>query len=130
MSRLIAHKSLNKNQLGLDELIDELIAKTINISHKDTYYQELQNVINVKFLEQLFYLSTYENQYKQVNAITMFKLNEIKSILNNKKSKDIQKVYDTAMATMIDKFLKSPSSFKKQNTPKIPDGSPIGSYAY
>ena len=60
----------------------------------------------------------------------MFKLNEIKSILNNKKSKDIQKVYDTAMARMIDKFLKSPSSFKKQNTPKIPDGSPIGSYAY
>ena len=54
MSRLIAHKSLNKNQLGLDELIDELIAKTINISHKDTYYQELQNVINVKVLEQLF----------------------------------------------------------------------------
>ena len=130
ISRLIAHKSLNKNQLGLDELIDELIAKTINISHKDTYYQELQNVINVKVLEQLFYLSTYENQYKQVNAITIFKLNKIKSILNNKKSKDIQKVYDNAMVRMIDKFLKSPSSFKKQNAPKIPDGSPIGSYAY
>lgn len=127
-SRLIAHKSLDKNQLGLDELIDDLISKTIKKTHKDTYYQELQNVINVQFLEQLFYLSSNKNQYQQVNAIVNFKLDEIKSILKNKNADGIQKIYDIAMIQMIEDFKKNPTSFKKISVPKIPDGSPIGSY--
>ena len=131
MSRLIAHKSLNKRQLGLEELIDELIAKTIKKNHKDTYYKELQNVINTKVLEQLFYLAAYKNQYKQVNAIVLFKLKEIKDTIQNKKSSGTQKIYDEAMIHSIDKFLKNPTSFKKSRAPKIPDGSPIGSdYKY
>ena len=128
MSRLISHKSLDKRQLGLDELIDELIAKTINKTHKDTYYQELQNVINTKVLEQLFYLGAFKNQYKQVNAIVLFKLNEIKEMIQNKKSTGVQKMYDATMVKMIDKFLKNPTTFKKTGAPKIPDGSPIGSF--
>ena len=127
MSRLIAHKSLDKTQLGLSELIDELVNNTIKKSHKDNYYQELQNVINGKVLEQLFYLASSQNQYKQVNAIVLFKLNEIKEIIENKKSEGVQKIYDTAMVKMIDGFLKNPTSFKKMSAPQIPDGSPIGS---
>ncbi|MDX6746223.1 zinc-dependent metalloprotease [Polaribacter sp. PL03] len=126
-SRLIAHKSLNKNQLGLVELIDELVSKTIKKTHKDSYYQELQNVINTAVLEQLFYLAAYKNQYKQVNAIVFFKLEEIKSILKNKNAVGIQKIYDNSMIKMIDSFVKNPISFKKSKAPKIPDGSPIGS---
>ncbi|MCL7753361.1 zinc-dependent metalloprotease [Polaribacter sp. Z022] len=127
-SRLISHKSLNKRQLGLVELIDELVVKSIKKIHKDAYYQELQNVINTKVLEQLFYLGAYKNQYKQVNAIVFYKLEEIKSILKNKKSTGIQKIYDIAMVKMIDDFIKKPSSFKKSKAPQIPDGSPIGSH--
>tara|TARA_R110002126_G_scaffold291415_2_gene452285 strand:+ start:64325 stop:66673 length:2349 start_codon:yes stop_codon:yes gene_type:complete len=126
MSRLIAHKSLDKEQLGLEELLDELILKTVNKNHKDTYHQELQNVINTKVLEQLFYIAANKNQYKQVNAIAMFKLDEIKSMLKEKKSDGVQKIYDAAMVKMIDGFLNNPTSFKKQSAPKIPDGSPIG----
>ncbi|MEE9407264.1 MAG: zinc-dependent metalloprotease [Polaribacter sp.] len=126
-SRLINHKSLSKRQLGLDELLDELITKTIKKTHKDSYYQELQNVINTTVLEQLFYLMANKNQYKQVNAIVGFKLEEIKSILSNKKSTGIQKIYDKAMVKMIDNFFKNPTAFKKTQAPQIPDGSPIGS---
>ncbi|WP_282073134.1 zinc-dependent metalloprotease [Polaribacter atrinae] len=130
-SRLIAHKSLDENQLGLDELIDKLISKSIKKTHKDSYYQELQNVINTIVLEQLFYLASYKNQYKQVNAIVFFKLDEIKSILENKKSKGVQKIYDIAMIKMIDDFKKKPTSFKKTKALQIPDGSPIGTdYKY
>ena len=126
-SRLVAHKSLNKNQLGLVELIDELVAKTINKTHKDTYYQELQNVINTQVLEQLFYVATNKNQYQQVNAIVLFKLDEIKSILQNKKTLGVQKIYNAGMVQMIEGFIKNPTSFKKTAAPQIPDGSPIGS---
>ena len=127
MSRLVFHKSLNKRQLGLEELIDELINKSIKKSHQDIYYQELQNVINTEVLEHLFYLGVYKNQYKQVNAIVLFKLNEIKEIIKNKNSKGIQKIYDHAMIKSIDKFLKNPTVFNKTRAPQIPDGSPIGS---
>jgi hypothetical protein len=126
-SRLVAHKSLNKNQLGLVELIDELVAKTINKMHKDAYYQELQNVINSQVLEQLFHLAAHKNQYQQVNAIVLFKLDEIKSILRSKKTMGVQKIYNAVMVKMIERFVKNPMSFKKIAAPQIPDGSPIGS---
>ena len=129
-SRLIAHKSLNKNQLGLVELIDELVVKTINITHENSYFQELQNVINTKVLEQLFYLGASKNQYQQVNAIVLFKLDEIKLSIQNKNTEGIQHIYDKAMVKMIDSFIKKPTSFKKTKAPQIPDGSPIGSYKH
>lgn len=126
VSRLIAHKSLDNSQLGFEELLDELIANSIKKTHKDTYYQELQNIINLEVLEQLFYLSSNKNQYPQVNAIVDFKLDEIKSYLKDGKSTGLQKMYDKAMIEMISSFEKNPTSFKRQNAPKIPDGSPIG----
>ena len=49
-------------------------------------------------------------------------------MLKNKKSSGTQKIYDEAMIKIIDGFLKNPVSFKKSSAPKIPDGSPIGSY--
>ncbi|QNM86105.1 zinc-dependent metalloprotease [Polaribacter pectinis] len=129
-SRLIAHKSLQKRQLGLDELIDELVNKTIKKTYKDTYYQELQNVVNVKVLEQLFALGANKNQYAQVNAIVNFKVDEIKSLLKNGNSAGIQNMYNKAMIKMIEDFQKNPTSFKKTKALQIPDGSPIGSDKY
>jgi len=126
MSRLIAHKSLDEKQLGLEELLDELIAKTISQKQKDGYHKELQNVINMQVLEQLFYLASYQNQYKQVNAIVSFKLDEIASLLKNKNETGTQKIYDAAMIKMIESFMKNQTSFKKTAAPQIPDGSPIG----
>ena len=76
ITRLVQHKSLDKKQLGLVEVLDELISKTIKQTHKDSYDQELQNVVNVQVLNQLFYLSSNQNMYKQVNAIVNSKIDE------------------------------------------------------
>jgi hypothetical protein len=126
VSRLIAYKSLDDSQLGFDELLEELMANSIKKTHKDPYYQELQNIINSKVLEQLFYLSSHKNQYPQVNAMVDAALNEIKSYLKDLKSTGIQKMYDKAMIEQLSNFEKNPTSFKKSAAPKIPDGSPIG----
>lgn len=128
VSRLIAHKSLDDSQLGLEELLDELLSKTIKKTHKDAYHQELQNILNGKVIEQLLYLSANKNQFPQVNAIVDFKLDDIKLYLKDVKSSGIQKIYDKAMIEMLSNFEKNPSSFKKSEAPKIPDGSPIGSH--
>ena len=126
MSRLIAHKSLDENQLGLSELIDELLNKSINISYDDNYHQELQNVVNNVVLDELFYLASYKNQYKQVNAVVSLKLRYLVKSIERKKSSKSQKIYDIAMINRISNFLKNPSSFSKIKISKIPDGSPIG----
>ncbi len=127
VTRLVTHKSLDKRQLGLSEMIDEVIVKTFKRNHSDAYKQELQNVVNLQFLEQLFYLSKSKNQYYQVNAIVDFKLNEIATLLKEKKSNGVEKMYATSLVKMIENFQKNPTSFKRKPAPKIPDGSPIGS---
>jgi len=127
-SRLVGHKSLDKTQLGLDKLIDALISNSFKKLYKDHYYQELQNVINNQVLNHLFYLASNEENYKQVNAIVNFKLNEITTLLKNNKSTGVQKMYTSELLSSIANFKKNPSKYKKQQSPKIPDGSPIGSY--
>ena len=125
-SRLVLHKSLDNSQIGLVEVIDEVIKNTFKKQHKNTYYKELQNVINAQVLNQLFGLAANQSNYKQVNAIVNYKLDELSSWLRSRKAKGIQKMYNEGFFKSINEFKKAPSKFKKVRSPKIPDGSPIG----
>lgn len=126
VTRLVQHKSLDKKQLGLVEVLDKVISSSFKKSHKDSYYQELQYVINVQILNQLFALSSNQNMYKQINAIVNAKIDEIQGLLLRSEKKGVQQLYTKEMVKMIVDFKKNPTKFKKQSTPKIPDGSPIG----
>jgi len=126
VTRLVQHKSLDSSQLGLVEVLDDLIANSFEKSHKDTYYQELQNIVNYQVLNHLFHLSSNKDMYWQVNAIVNDKIDKINTLLNNSKTPGIQKIYHKDMIKMISNFKKNPTKFKKPITPKIPDGSPIG----
>ena len=86
----------------------------------------MQNVVNVQLLNQLFYLSSHDGMYTQVNAIVNAKIDEITEMLRSSKTKGVQKIYNAEMMKMITSFKKNPTKFKKLNVPKIPDGSPIG----
>ena len=127
VTRLLQHKSLDNSQLGLVEVLDEVIANSIQKTYKDAYYQELQNVVNYQVLNQLFHLSSNKDMYWQVNAIVNDKIDKISLLLKNSKETGIQKMYHKEMIQMISNFKKNPTKFKKLQTPKIPDGSPIGS---
>ncbi len=126
VTRLVQHKSIDKNQLGLVEVLDQLIANSIQKSHRDSYYQELQNIINIQLMNQLFYLSSNQDMYFQVNAIVNQKIDEIEIFLKKSNTTGVQKIYHNEMIKMITAFKKNPTKFKKSITPKIPDGSPIG----
>ncbi len=126
VTRLVQHKSLDSSQLGLVEVLDDLIANSFQKSYKDSYYQELQNIVNYQVLNHLFHLSSNKDMYWQVNAIVNDKIDKINSLLNNSKTPGIQKIYHRDMIKMISNFKKNPTKFKKPITPKIPDGSPIG----
>jgi hypothetical protein len=125
-SRLVLHKSLDKTLLGLVEVIDEVFKSSFKKLYKNKYRQELQNVVNMQVLNQLFALGANQSNYKQVNAIVNYKLDEISSWLRSRKAKGVQKMYDVEFLKSINEFKKSPSKYKKVRSPKIPDGSPIG----
>ena len=126
VTRLVQHKSLDSSQLGLAEVLDILITNSFKKLYKDSYYQELQNIVNYQVLNHMFHLSSNQEMYWQVNAIVNDKIDLINTLLINSKTTGIQKTYHKEMLRMISDFKKNPTKFKKPITPKIPDGSPIG----
>ncbi len=127
-SRLVQQKSLDQNQLGLLEALDELITLSFETKSRNSYYKEIQHVVKANVLKHLMNLSKDKNAYPQVNAIAYAKLNDLISILKSKTGDPLDKIYNEYFIKEIQNFLKKPSEFKVLPSPKIPDGSPIGSF--
>ena len=125
-SRIVQHKSLDDDQLGLNALIDAVIEHSFKKEHRSGYAMELQNTINFVVLQHLMHLASALESYRQVNAIAAYKLNELEQWLVKKKSKGVQKMYDAKMVKELRKFKTNPEKFKLIKAPQIPDGSPIG----
>ncbi|WP_136465318.1 zinc-dependent metalloprotease [Flagellimonas onchidii] len=121
-SRLIQQKSLDKNQIGLTQVLDELIENTILESNKNAYLNEVQQVINFRVLSHIMNLAASKQVHPQVNAIANEALRALKiSLLSNGRN-----LISAEMVRLIDAFNKAPERFKTKQSPKIPDGSPIG----
>lgn len=121
-SRLIQQKSLDKGQMGLQEVLDETIKGTFDLSHRDAYEEEVQNTINFRVLYHIMNLAAHDDVHPQVNAIANEALNSLKTqLLSNGKNP-----ISAEMVKRIDAFMKEPSEFKLIPVSKIPDGSPIG----
>ena len=130
-SRMVQQKALFKNQLGLDEMIDEIFDATFKKKYENNYENEIQQSINVVVLQNLMELYSNTNATFQVKSITLAKLKELKYWFfqnRNKKEKKSRenKMYEDGYINLIDNFLAHPEQFKKADSPKIPDGSPIG----
>ncbi len=121
-SRLIQQKSLDKNQLGLQEVLDETINGTFDLSHRDAYEEEVQNTINFRVLYHIMNLAAHDGVHPQVNAVANETLKSLKTqLLGSGKS-----AISAEMVKRIDNFMEEPSEFKLVPVPDIPDGSPIG----
>jgi hypothetical protein len=124
MNRLVQQKSLDYNQLGLEELLEELIDNSFNTSYKDDYLNEVQQMINIEILKYIMNLAVNDKTFFQVKAMANDAINSLSKLLSDKKN---NVKYANQYWVMITEFKKNPDKFKLQNSPKIPDGSPIGS---
>ncbi|MGJ8733883.1 MAG: zinc-dependent metalloprotease [Cellulophaga sp.] len=120
-SRLVQQKSLNTKQIGLQEVLDQLINNTFKNNYRDTYLNEVQQNINFRVLYYIKNLAASKNVHPKVNAIANFKLQELKD-----KFLDRNKPYALEVVNRIEHFQKHPELFKTIVSPKMPDGSPIG----
>ncbi len=121
-SRLIQQKSLDASQLGLREMLDEVVEATVFKSSRDSYLENVQHNINYRVLFHLMNLAVHDAVHPQVNAIAHLKLKDLRAaLLTSKKG-----VNAMEMVRRIDRFFDEPDEFEVIPVPKIPDGSPIG----
>lgn len=124
MARLVQQKALDKKQLGPQEVLGQLISETIKKSHRDDYLNEVQQAVNYQVLLHLIKLAENESATAKVKAFANAQIDELKNWLSNK-----DEVLHREMFREIENYRENPGEYKtKLNVPKIPDGSPIGSF--
>ncbi len=121
-SRLIQQKALDAKNIGLEEVLDQVISNTIMKNHKDDYLSEVQTNINFRVLFHLMNLAAHDNVHPQVNGIANKKLTKIALETLGSFGDAIK----GEMARRIKDFYEHPDKFEVIPTPKLPDGSPIG----
>jgi hypothetical protein len=121
-SRLVLQKSLDNENLGLENLIDKVLTNTIyGQENKDDYLKEIQRAINYRVLHHLMNLAAQEKVISQVNAISNYKLNELKLKLTPKSD-----MFSFEVVKRIQEFQKYPEKFTVIPAATVPDGAPIG----
>lgn len=122
-NRLIQQKALASDNLGLEDMVDQLLEETLDNTQKSGYADEVQNTINFNVLKHLMNLSASQQSIPQVKAITNAFLVELKGRFQNDSS-----AISKEMAYRISQFMEDPDEFEVIASPQIPDGSPIGSF--
>lgn len=122
-SRLIQQKSLDQKNLGLQDVLDQLVAQTFMNKHKDPYLTEAQTTINFRVLTHIMNLANHPNVALQVNALANAQLRKLSKEFISEQNTDPIK---GEMVKRIKDFFDHPEVFKVIPSPKIPDGSPIG----
>ena len=134
LNRLILQHSLDNSNLSLNDLYDYIFKRTILLktndisSINDSYHEEVQHIVNVSLLKNIFKVINDSSTFSQVQNISNDYLSKIKVELYSKKRKDYKlSKYSTHYVKMINDFYEDPEEYKIKDSLKIPDGSPIGS---
>ncbi len=122
-ARLHQQKAFSNDQLGFDDTVSHLITnvfKNKKITNED---KALQEIVRGNLLNHLFQLGRQSEVPTAVMAEVHEQLYSLKSWLNQHKTMSFKHYY----IHQIDQFFTQPSQITPLNSPKIPDGSPIGS---
>lgn len=121
-NRMIQQKAMNSNQLGLSDVLGQLVEATFNGSEGSSYEQELQRTVQFVTLQHIINLAASSETMPQVKAIAGEALKNI-----SRKISSGSTAYDVFLLKEINTFGRNPEKFKTFPASRIPDGSPIGS---
>ena len=122
VSRLIQQKALDANQLSFDQLANELTKSIFKKQYRDSYHQAIQTQLKESYLNVLFGLHANNNTTASVKAISFGVIKRIENGLKKNTLEPHQAYY----INKIKRFLDNPEAYEVQETPVLPDGSPIG----
>lgn len=122
-NRLVQQKAMDKNALGLDEVMERMKENSFSKLKGSSYEQELIKSIQFLYLEQLMQLAVSDSSIPQTQAIARNGIQRISEKLDTNDG-----AFELFLLSKIDEFNREPEKFKQSSVPQIPDGSPIGSY--
>jgi hypothetical protein len=124
---------LDNSNFSLDDLYNfifkrTILLKTTNVpSIDDSYHEEVQHIVNVTLLKNIFRVINDSSTFSQVKNVSNDYLSKITLELLSKKRKDYKlSKYSSHYIKMIGDFYEDPDEYEIKDSLKIPDGSPIG----
>lgn len=121
-NRLVQQKAVEPANMGLEMVINELIDTTMK-SKGSAYEKEVGNTIQYRVIQHLMNLAVSKQSLPQVKGMAYNGLDMISQKMSERKD-----AFASEVQREIAAFKKLPASFKAIPVPKIPDGSPIGSF--
>ena len=142
LSLLLNHERLNrvnlqssmKTGISVNKIFESLF-KMLNdnlLLGEKNYAAIVKDVVAENILKHFMNISVNDKYVSNVQANADYYLNEfyfnLQGKINKRNLKSRDKYYINYLLRIIQDFKKSPEKFQLKNAPKIPDGSPIGSY--
>jgi len=142
LSLLLNHERLNrvnlqssmKTGISVNKIFESLF-KVLNdnlLLGEKNYAAIVKDVVAENILKHFMNISVNDKYVSNVQANADYYLNEfyfnLQGKINKRNLKSRDKYYINYLLKIIQDFKKSPEKFQLKNAPKIPDGSPIGSY--
>ena len=121
-SRLIQQQRLDPGQLSLNDVLTSLWKDTFDYESKDPYLQGVAEVVRFRTLHHIMLLAKRSGVHPQVNAAAQATLDDIRTAALKGGGTDL----DREVVRRIDAFRERPELLEVPPSPKIPDGSPIG----
>ncbi len=122
-NRLVQQKALHPSNLGLNDVLSGLTDKAFSEDNKSAYHAEIERILQYQTLQQLFKLALNKNVFPQVKGMVNETISDFE-----KKYRSESDSFSKEMVKTIEQYKEEPEEFEVSNAPKIPDGSPIGSY--
>lgn len=122
-NRLIQQKGLQPNNLGLEEVLERLFDTLFDVETSNSYEEEIAHMIQYRALQYLFSLTMNPHALPQVKGMCRTTIQEFAKELKGDRS-----AFAEQLLFEIDKFEEDPEEYQGVEAPKIPDGSPIGSF--
>ncbi len=122
-SRLIQQKALDTENIGLEDVLNEVVKNTISRKHKDSYITSVQQNMNFRVLFHIMNLAASTAVHPQVNAIANQKLRALTMDIG---LGAINNPIKAEMVRRISEFYAHPDKFEVIPALVLPDGSPIG----
>lgn len=125
--RLVEFKARDSKQLGLSEMIDQLVAATWKNQHGERLEGEVERMVDNRVLEHLIQLAQQKEVSEQVKAIAFLKIKSLQNWLKNaSSSNDSQRAHYQLGIHKINQFLEDPEEYEMTKPLNPPAGSPIG----
>ncbi|MEO2127555.1 MAG: zinc-dependent metalloprotease [Christiangramia sp.] len=122
--RLLQQHNMDGGLMGMEGMLDKLLKETIQKSVKDEYLNGAQQTINFVVLKHLLNLAANDDATPMTKAIANMEVDKLESWLRVKDGSVNKEMY-----RKIREFRERPEEFQFElNIPKIPDGSPIGTF--